>query len=85
MRKKVMDGIAPHMDGIAPYFAPNFDFRLRDRGVFQRFWIAENGFANGRSFQTIEEAREDAKLRTRVGIECHIYDDRRHEWVCCIR
>jgi uncharacterized protein YegJ (DUF2314 family) len=66
---------------LAPYLAPYFDTSLRDRGVFERFWIAENGFPNGRSFGTIEEATADVRSRMRSGVLYQIYDDRLHEWV----
>ena len=67
---------------LAPYLAAYFDIALRDRGVFQRFWVAENGFPNGRSFGTIEEAKADVKSRMRAGVQYQIYDDLLHEWVC---
>jgi hypothetical protein len=66
---------------LAPYLAPYFNFNLRDRGASQRFSIAENGFPNGRSFETIEEARADVKSRMRAGVQYQIYDDRLQEWV----
>jgi hypothetical protein len=66
---------------LAPYLAPYFNSNLRDRGVAHRFSITENGFPNGRSFETIEEARADVKSRMRAGTQYQIYDDRTHEWV----
>jgi hypothetical protein len=67
---------------LAPYLAPYFDITLHDNGAFERFWIAENGFSNGRSFGTIEEATADVKSRSCIGVQYQIYDDHLHEWVC---
>jgi hypothetical protein len=62
-------------NALAPYLAPYFDFTLRDHGVFERFWIAEDGFSIGRSFGTTEEATADVKSRLRAGVQYQIYDD----------
>ena len=72
---------------LAPYLAPYFDIALRDRGIFQRFWIAENGFPNRRSYGSIEDAAADVKSRIRAGVQYQSHDDGVHEsimtkWVC---
>jgi hypothetical protein len=65
---------------LAPYWAPYFDITLPDNDV--RFWIAENGFSNGRSFGTIEEAKADVQSRLSTGVQYQIYDNHLREWVC---
>jgi hypothetical protein len=67
---------------LAPYLAPYFDTTLHDNAVLERFWIAEDGFSNGRSFETIEEATADVKSRLCTGVQYQIYDNHLHEWVC---
>jgi hypothetical protein len=73
-----------HIDwkALAPYLAPYFDITLRDHGVFERYWTAEDGFSNGPSFKAIDEATADVKSRLRAGVQYQICDDRLHEWIC---
>jgi len=64
---------------LAPYLAPYFDGAIHDHA--KRFWVAENGFANGASFDTFEEAIEDVRTRKVSGRQYQVYDGQLREWV----
>jgi len=66
---------------LAPCEVPYFDYTVREFGVLKRFWIAENGFPSGESFDTIEEAVAGVTGRRHTGLQYQIYDGELHEWV----
>jgi hypothetical protein len=71
----------PQWKHLAPFLVPYFDSTVRDQTSFKRFWVAENGFPNGTSFDTIDEAIADVRGRRRPGLQYQIYDGECHEWV----
>jgi hypothetical protein len=71
----------PQWKHLAPYLVPYFDYAVREHGTVKRFWVAENGFPNGTSFDTKEEAVADVSARRRSGLQYQIYDGKLHEWV----
>jgi hypothetical protein len=66
---------------LSPYLVPYFDFTVREYGALKRFWIAENGFPSGQSFDTFEEAVADVTCRRHTGLQFQIYDGELREWV----
>jgi hypothetical protein len=70
---------------VIPSVIPYFDYAAREQGALKRFWIAENGFPSGRSFDTLEQAVADVTGRRHTGLQYQIYDGDRHEWVFVTR